>query len=137
MTRPAAVQNTVKGAVDLARLSEAMTAGASGRWCSVPSVMRPWKRIRTPIPRGSSPPACGSGTACGPRVLGLHGEVRDMERRTTLTSAERALLTKLRAGTWLTIELQWVLRHLDPRTPTLVVQEIHAKLIEVTQATSA
>jgi hypothetical protein len=60
-----------------------------------------------------------------------------MERRTTCTSAERALLTKLRAGAWLTIELDWVLRHLDPRTPTALVQEIHAKIIEGSKVPAA
>jgi hypothetical protein len=33
-------------------------------------------------------------------------------------------------------ELRWVLTHLDERSPTLVIQEIHAKLIAVPAQTS-
>jgi hypothetical protein len=28
-------------------------------------------------------------------------------------------------------EQRWVLTHLDPRTPTLVIQDLHRKMIEV------
>jgi hypothetical protein len=53
------------------------------------------------------------------------------ERRTTLTKPDKQLLARIRRGKWSAEELQWVLTHLDVRTPTLVIQEIHAKLIDV------
>ena len=52
-----------------------------------------------------------------------------MTRRTALKAWDKRLLDRIRRGKWSADELQWVLTHLDQRTPTLVVQEIHEKLI--------
>jgi hypothetical protein len=54
-----------------------------------------------------------------------------MTRRTALRVWDKRLLERIRRGKWSADELQWVLTHLDPRTPTLVVQAIHGKLVEV------
>jgi hypothetical protein len=54
-----------------------------------------------------------------------------MTRRTQLKVWDKRLLAKIRQGYWTTDELQWVLDHLDEQAPTLVIQEIHAKLVEV------
>jgi hypothetical protein len=52
-----------------------------------------------------------------------------MGRRTQLKAWDKRLLERIRRGRWSANELEWVLSHLDPRTPTLVIQEIHDKLI--------
>jgi hypothetical protein len=54
-----------------------------------------------------------------------------MARRTALKAWDKRLLERIRRGKWTAEELQWVLTHLDAQTPTLVMQEIHAKLIDV------
>ena len=53
-----------------------------------------------------------------------------MARRMALTPGDKRLLERLRRGRWTVDELQWVLRHLDERAPTLVVQEIYARMHE-------
>jgi hypothetical protein len=58
-------------------------------------------------------------------------------RRTTLTKAEQALLRKLQRGTWRADELDWLLAHLPADTPTLLVQQLHSKLIDVHQSAQA
>jgi hypothetical protein len=55
-------------------------------------------------------------------------------RRTKLKPAEQALLRKLRRGTWSVAELDWLLAHLPADTPTLLVQQLHSKLIEVCES---
>jgi hypothetical protein len=52
-----------------------------------------------------------------------------MARRTTLRAWDKRLLDRLRRGQWTVAELEWVLQHLDEQAPTLIIQEIHAKLI--------
>jgi hypothetical protein len=54
-----------------------------------------------------------------------------MARRTALQRQDKRLLERIRRGRWRPDELEWVLAHLDKRCPTLVIQEIHAKLIEL------
>jgi hypothetical protein len=54
-----------------------------------------------------------------------------MARRTHLKAWDKRLLMRIRQGYWTADELQWVLDHLDEQTPTLVIQEIHDKLVEV------
>ena len=54
-----------------------------------------------------------------------------MARRTHLKAGDKRLLMRIRQGYWTTDELQWVLDHLDEQAPTLVIQDIHAKLVEV------
>jgi hypothetical protein len=54
-----------------------------------------------------------------------------MTRRTHLKTWDKRLLIRIRQGYWTAGELQWVLDHLDKQAPTLVIQEIHAKLVEV------
>jgi hypothetical protein len=54
-----------------------------------------------------------------------------MARRTHLKAWDKRLLMRIRQGYWTANELQWVLDHLDEQAPTLVIQEIHAKLVEV------
>jgi hypothetical protein len=54
-----------------------------------------------------------------------------MARRTALKAWDKRLLERIRRGKWSAEDLQWVLTHLDQSTPTLVVQAIHSKLIEV------
>jgi hypothetical protein len=44
-----------------------------------------------------------------------------MARRTALKAWDKRLLERIRRGKWSAAELQWVLTHLDQRTPTLVV----------------
>jgi hypothetical protein len=58
-------------------------------------------------------------------------------RRTTLTKAEQALLRKLQRGVWTAAELTWLLAHLPADTPTLLVQQLHSKLIELQASTQA
>jgi hypothetical protein len=58
-------------------------------------------------------------------------------RRTTLTKAEQALLRKLQRGVFSADELNWILAHLSADTPTLLVQQLHGKLIEVQEAAQA
>ncbi len=52
-----------------------------------------------------------------------------MGRRTHLKAWDKRLLERIRRGRWSADELQWVLSHLDEHTPTLVIEEIYAKLI--------
>jgi len=52
-------------------------------------------------------------------------------RRTTLKPEDKRLLARLRGQQWTADELCWVLTHVEPRAPTLIVQELHAKLIAV------
>lgn len=54
-----------------------------------------------------------------------------MARRTHLKAWDKRLLMRIRQGYWTAHELQWVLDHLDEQPPTLVIQEIHDKLVEV------
>jgi len=54
---------------------------------------------------------------------------RGMARRTHLKASDHRLLARIQRGRWSADELQWVLAHLDPRTPTLVIEVIYAKLI--------
>ena len=54
-----------------------------------------------------------------------------MARRTHLQREDKRLLARIRGQQWSADELRWVLTHLDVRAPTLIVQEIHAKLREV------
>ena len=54
-----------------------------------------------------------------------------MARRTHLKAGDKRLLMRIRQGYWTADELQWVLDHLDEQAPTLVIQDIHAKLVEV------
>jgi hypothetical protein len=56
-----------------------------------------------------------------------------MARRTALKAWDKRLLERIRRGKWSAAELQWVLTHLDQRTPTSVVQEIHDKLMDLEQ----
>jgi hypothetical protein len=60
-----------------------------------------------------------------------------MARRTHLKEWDKRLLERIRRGHWSADELQWVHTHLDERTPTLVIQEIHAKLLERHDAAKA
>ena len=55
---------------------------------------------------------------------------RRMARRTHLKPEDTRLLEPLRGQQWTVDELRR-LTHLDARTPTLVIQEIHPKLIAV------
>jgi hypothetical protein len=52
-----------------------------------------------------------------------------MGRRTQLNVWDKRLLERIRRGRWSAAELEWVLMHLDERAPTLLIQEIHDKLI--------
>ena len=52
-----------------------------------------------------------------------------MGRRTHLKAWDKRLLARIQRGQWSADELQWVLSHLDERTPTLVIEEIYAKLL--------
>jgi hypothetical protein len=52
-------------------------------------------------------------------------------RRTHLKPEDRRLLARIRGQHWTVEELRWVVAHLDAQAPTLIVQELHAKLIEV------
>jgi hypothetical protein len=54
-----------------------------------------------------------------------------MARRTHLKPEDKRLLARIRGQQWSAAGLRWVLTHLDPRTPTPVIQELHAKLREV------
>jgi hypothetical protein len=54
-----------------------------------------------------------------------------MARRTALKPEDKRLLERIRGQHWTVEELRWVLTHLDARAPTLIIQEIHAKLIDV------
>jgi hypothetical protein len=56
-----------------------------------------------------------------------------MGRRTHLKAWDKRLLARIQRGRWSADELQWVLAHLDPRTPTLVIEEIYAKLLALRQ----
>jgi hypothetical protein len=59
-----------------------------------------------------------------------------LARRTHLKPEDKRLLERILGQQWTVDELRWVLTHLDERTPTLVIQEIHAKLIAVPAQTS-
>jgi hypothetical protein len=52
-----------------------------------------------------------------------------MARRTYLKPEAKRLLERILGQHWPVDELRWVLMHLDPHAPTLVIQELHAKLI--------
>jgi hypothetical protein len=52
-----------------------------------------------------------------------------MGRRTQLKAWDKRLLERIRRGRWSANELEWVLAHLDERAPTLIIQEIHDRLI--------
>jgi hypothetical protein len=52
-----------------------------------------------------------------------------MERRAQLNAWDKRLLAWIRRGRWSAAELEWVLAHLDERAPTLLIQEIHDKLM--------
>ena len=52
-----------------------------------------------------------------------------MARRTHLKAWDKWLLERIQRGRWSADELQWVLTHLEARTPTLVIEAIYAKLI--------
>ena len=52
-----------------------------------------------------------------------------MGRRTQLKAWDKRLLARIQRGHWSADELRWVLAHLDPHTPTLVIEAIYAKLI--------
>jgi hypothetical protein len=54
-----------------------------------------------------------------------------MARRTHLKAWDKRLLMRIRQGYWAAHELQWVLDHLDKQAPTLVIQAIHDKLVEL------
>jgi hypothetical protein len=54
-----------------------------------------------------------------------------MARRTHLKPEDKRLLERIRGQQWTADELRWVLAHLDASAPTLIVQELHAKLIAV------
>jgi hypothetical protein len=60
-----------------------------------------------------------------------------MARRTHLKLEDKRLLERIRGQQWTVDELRWVLTHLDPKAPTLVIQELHAKLIAVSADTTA
>jgi hypothetical protein len=60
-----------------------------------------------------------------------------MARRTHLKEWDKRLLARIRRGQWTADELEWVLAHLDERTPTLVIQEVHAKLIKLRSVVKA
>jgi hypothetical protein len=62
---------------------------------------------------------------------------RMKSRCTKLTKAEQGLLRKLQRGTWRAAELDWVLAHLPADAPTLLVQQLHSKLIEVQESVQA
>jgi hypothetical protein len=57
-------------------------------------------------------------------------------RRTHLKPEDKRLLARIRGQHWTVDELRWVLAHLDARAPTLIVEELHAKLIAVSAETS-
>jgi hypothetical protein len=52
-----------------------------------------------------------------------------MARRTAFKPEDQRLLERFRGQHWTVDELRWVLTHLDPEAPTLVMQEVHAKQI--------
>jgi hypothetical protein len=54
-----------------------------------------------------------------------------MARRTHLKPEDKRLLERIRGQQWTLEELRWVLSHLDAKAPTLLVQELHAKLVLV------
>ena len=51
-----------------------------------------------------------------------------MARRIALKPEDKRLLPNLRGQHWTAEALRWVLTHLNPRAPTLIVQELHATL---------
>jgi hypothetical protein len=59
-----------------------------------------------------------------------------MARRTHLKPEDKRLLERIRGQQWTADELRWVLTHLDEHAPTLLVQELHAKLVEVSAESS-
>jgi hypothetical protein len=54
-----------------------------------------------------------------------------MGRRISLKDKDKRILEKVRRGHWSMAELTWLLTHLADDTPTLIVQEIHARLNQV------
>jgi predicted nucleic acid-binding protein len=60
-----------------------------------------------------------------------------MARRTHLKPEDKQLLERIRGQQWTVDELRWVLTHLDAGAPTLVIQELHAKLIAVSASPNA
>ena len=54
-----------------------------------------------------------------------------MGRRISLKDKDKRILEKVRRGHWSMTELTWLLAHLADDTPTLIVQEIHARLNQV------
>jgi hypothetical protein len=54
-----------------------------------------------------------------------------MACRTHLNPEDKRLLERLRGQQWTMEELRWVLSHLDEPAPTLLVQTIHARLLDV------
>jgi hypothetical protein len=54
-----------------------------------------------------------------------------MARRVSLKQEDQRRLARLRGQPWTVDERRWVLAHLDPRAPTLLVQALHAELVEV------
>jgi len=51
-------------------------------------------------------------------------------RRIALKPEDKRLLARIRGQQWSVDELRWVLTRLDERAPTLIIQELHAKLIQ-------
>ena len=51
-----------------------------------------------------------------------------MARRTHLQREDKRLLARIRGSSGRADERRWVLTHLDARAPTVIVQEIHAKV---------
>jgi hypothetical protein len=59
-----------------------------------------------------------------------------MARRTHLKPEGKRLLARIRGQQWTADELRWVLSHLDASAPTSIIQELHAKLLLVSAASS-
>jgi hypothetical protein len=51
-----------------------------------------------------------------------------MDRRTKLKDTEKALLQRRQRGTWALAELEWLLAHLPPGSPAMLVGEIRHRL---------
>jgi hypothetical protein len=54
---------------------------------------------------------------------------RRTARHTHLKPKDKRLLEGIRGQRWTVEEFRWVLTHLDAQAPTLIVQELRAKLI--------
>jgi hypothetical protein len=59
-----------------------------------------------------------------------------MARRAALKPGDKCLLARIRGQHRTADEWRWVLTHLDPRAPPVLVQGLHAKLIMVEAGTS-